>query len=483
MLPFRSFFVFCSLSLFACAEPEVSGSLALSPCRIDGIRGEVLCGAFDVPEDRAAPNARTLSLRVVKIPALRSRPDPSPLFLFAGGPGQAATTLGPLVQLAFSKVRAERDIILVDQRGTGGSNPLSCQLIDGSLASILRTSWPVEEVRDCAKKLNADLRFYTTFDAIQDLDELRAALGYQTINLWGGSYGTRVALTYLQKYPERVRTAIVDGVAPYQNKLSLYMARDAQRALNKMFEDCKEEASCQKTFPALEEKFHTLLSSLRAAPIRGSHRHPRTTRSEDVVITADSVGALVRSALYIPEYTSLLPLVITRAAEGDFAPLLALGVASAQWSTETMSLGQTLSVLCAEDLPRITPEEVARETKDTFLGDSVFASWSGLCAAWTRAPLPPDFREEVVSSAPVLILSGELDPVTPPSWGEVAAKGLSNHLHVIVPGASHGVSHQSCVPELIASFLEKASVDGLDASCVKENQRLPFFLSDAGPNP
>ena len=478
MLPFR---YLCVLFL-GCAS-QAAPSLAFSPCRIDGLRGEVLCGDITVPEDRATPSARTLSLRIVKIPALRADPSPDPLFLFAGGPGQAATTLGPLVKLAFDKVRADRDIILVDQRGTGGSNPLSCNLFDGSLASVLRTSWPEDEIRACAAKLPADLRFYTTFEAVRDLDDIRAALGYETINLWGGSYGTRVALTYLQRYPERTRAAILDGVAPFQNKLPLYMARDAQLALSSMYKACAAETSCREAFPELEAKLQQVLTALRAAPVRGTYRHPRTANPEEVTISADAFGAIIRAALYIPQYTSLLPLTITRASEGDFAPLLALGVASSQWSAETMSFGQTLSVLCAEDLSRIKPEEVAPATDGTFLGASVFASWSGLCAAWPRAPLPKDFHEEVRSTAPVLILSGELDPVTPPSWGEVVAEGLTKHLQVIVPGAGHGVSHLGCVPKLIESFIESAATEGLDSSCVKEHQRLPFFLTNTGPLP
>jgi pimeloyl-ACP methyl ester carboxylesterase len=176
------------------------------------------------------------------------------------------------------------------------------------------------------KKLDADLRFYTTFDAIQDLDEIRAALGFDKINLWGGSYGTRFALTYMQKYPTHVRSAILDGVAPYANKLSLYMAHDAQRALSMMFDACQRDAACRGAFPDLEVALSRVLSSLRDAPVRSTYRHPRTGNKEEVLITADAFGALLRSALYIPEYTSLLPSVISHAAEGDFSPLLALGV-------------------------------------------------------------------------------------------------------------------------------------------------------------
>jgi pimeloyl-ACP methyl ester carboxylesterase len=479
MLPFR---YFCVLFL-GCASQAAPTSINFSPCQVKGLRGEVLCGAYEVPEDRSTPSARTLSLHIVKLPALRADPAPDPLFLFAGGPGQAATILGPLVTMVFDKVRADRDIILVDQRGTGASNPLSCEFFDDSLASILRTSWSDGEVRACAAKLNADLRFYTTFEAVRDLDEIRAALGYETINLWGISYGTRVALTYLQQYPERARTATLDGVAPLQNKLPLYMARDAQQALSAMFQACAAEPSCQEAFPGLEGKLQQVMTTLRAAPVRATYRHPRTANPEEVTISADAVGAIIRSALYVPEYTSLLPLTIKHASEGDFAPLLALGVMSSNWSAETMSIGQTLSVLCTEDLSRIKPEEVAPATENTFLGTSMFAFWSGLCAVWPKAQLPKDFHEEVKSTVPVLMLSGELDPVTPPSWGEVVAEYLTKHLHVIVPGASHGVSHKGCVPKLIKSFIDSAATDGLDISCVKENQRLPFFLTNAGPLP
>lgn len=440
-------------------------ALALSPCHVEGIPEEVLCGTHRVFEDRAAQRGRAIDLKVAVIPALRREGADDPLFLLAGGPGQGATKYGPLIPAAFREVRKSRDIVLVDLRGTGGSNPLACDLGDP-----LR----IEEfdAGPCLKKLKGDPRLYTTEPAMDDLDDVRAALGYEKINLWGGSYGTRAALVYARRHPDRVRSVVLDGAAPFEISLPLHNAWGAQRALDRLLADCAAERECRSAYPRLREELDEVLSSL---PVRASLRHPRTGKPIETTITRGGFGSGLRGMLYTPAHASLVPWVIHSARQGDFAPFATLSLETAAWSTETMSLGLTLSVLCSEDVNRIRDESAVR---GTFLGNFEIQAWRRMCASWPRGPMPAIDGPPL--SMPALILSGDLDPVTPPRWGEVMKSHFSKAMHVVVPGAAHNTSTTGCVPDLIARFLDQKPID---ASCVRKIRRPPFVIDPSGTAP
>lgn len=455
---------------------SLSGALALAamplaPCHIEGFSEEVLCGTHRVFEDRAAGTGRTIDLKVAVVPALRREGAPDPLFILAGGPGQGATKYGPLIPAAFREVRKTRDVVLVDLRGTGGSNPLGCELGD-----------PLEMIEggdidavSCLRKLKGDPRLYTTEPAMDDLDEVRAALGYEWINLWGGSYGTRAALVYARRHPERVRTVVLDGAAPFEIALPLHNARGAQRALDRLVADCAAEPACRGAYPRLREEIAEVLAGL---PVRTSLRHPRTGRPVEMTVTRGGFASGLRGMLYTPAHASLLPWVIRSARQGDFAPFATLSLETAAWSTETMSLGLTLSVLCSEDVHRIRDDEAEREVRGTFLGDFEIEAWRRMCERWPRGPVPsmdgPPLR------VPALILSGNLDPVTPPRWGEAMKKHFPGALHVVVPGTAHNTSMTGCVPDLIARFIEQQEID---TSCVRKIRRPPFVIDPSGTAP
>lgn len=446
-------------------------AMSLSPCHIEGFSEEVLCGSHRVFEDRAARSGRTIDLKVAVVPALRRESADDPLFVLAGGPGQGATEYGRLIPLAFREIRKTRDVVLVDLRGTGGSNPLDCDLDD-----------PLDLLEDgafdasaCLRKLKGDPRFYTTAPAMDDLDEVRAALGYEKINLWGGSYGTRAALVYAQRHPERVRTVVLDGAAPFEIALPLYNAWGAQRALDRLVAECAAEPACRSAYPRLREELDEVVSQL---PVRASLRHPQTGRPVEITVSRGGFASGLRGMLYTPAHASLLPWVVRSAHRGDFSPFAALSLETAAWSTETMSLGLTLSVLCSEDVPRIRDGEAERAVRGTFLGDFEIETWRRMCAPWPRGPLP--VVDDRPARVPVLILSGELDPVTPPRWGEVMKRHFPGALHVVVPGAAHNTSMSGCVPDLIARFLERETID---ASCVRKIRRPPFVIDPSGTAP
>ena len=463
---------------------ETSGpSIDLTPCRLPGLDAEAQCGTLTVPVDRARPDGPTIDLNLALVRALKTHASPDPVFILAGGPGQSATEVGPQIVRALRKVRRERDFVLVDQRGTGKSSPMLCS--DEDDAEDLRqmfgeSQYAPVDLYTCLGEVEADPRYFTTDIAMDDLDAVREALGYETINLWGASYGTRAALVYMRRHPDRVRSAVLDSVAPPQNILPLYMARDGQRALDLLVKHCEEDEHCREAYPDLGADLDALLRRLRTDPQKVVVHHPRSGEPVTITVHGDVVAGMLRGLLYSAEMSSLVPHLVCEGLDGNFDPLVGTGVAFSQ--STNLAFGMMLSVLCAEDVSRISDQELERENGGTFLGDTTSQVFLDACRVWPHADsgAAPD---PVSSDAPVLLLSGELDPVTPPSWGDVAAETLPNSRHVVVPGLGHGVSSIGCVPDLIRQFIDTADPSGLEPDCVERHARPPFFLDFAGPQP
>ncbi len=467
-----------------CGTTQSQRSLdRLQPCTSSEGPTDALCGTIDVFENRHTAIGRQISLWVVVLPSLASVPSEDPLFFLAGGPGQGAADLASQVRVVFRQVQRTRDIVLVDQRGTGKSNPLNCRSSANSLRELTEGSEvALARLRRCLEGYNADVRLYTTDTAMDDLDDVRAFLGYERINLYGGSYGTRAALVYLRQHGEHVRSIVLDGVAPTDMRLPLFTARDAQLALDKALADCETEPACRQTFPGMASRIRALIASLEQQPRRVRIVHPRTGIAEDVSVDARLVASVLFSALYSPLTASVVPALVDRAEQDDFQGLFALALAGED-SGENMSIGMQLSVLCSEDASRVSPEELAKETAASVFGSHLIGSQLDACAMWPKGSLPPDYYTPVVSDVPVLLLSGEVDPVTPPGWGTTVVKHLSRGKHIIVPSTGHGVVSTPCGNRLVRDFIERGSVDGLDTTCVENVRRPPFFVTPAGPDP
>ena len=467
------------LLLAACHRTPESAIDRLHPCKIDEGPTDAFCGQHDVFENPAARSGRQISLKIVIAPALRRDPRPDPLFIFEGGPGGGAATLAEYHIPVFHRFQVDRDIVFIDQRGTGGSNPLNCEPEDRNEEDLSHAdNYPVERLRTCLAKLKADPRLYTTAIAMDDIDEVRQYLGYGAINLWGGSYGTRAALVYLKRHEASVRSVILDAVAPPDMRLPLFMARDSQRALDLMLDACAKDAACHGQFPHLRESVSIMFTRAAARP-HISFTHPRTGKPAEITLSQRLVASIIFTALYDPTITSLLPRLITDAAAGNYQGLLALAF-SRDLPKGAMSEGMFLSVVCAEDMPRIHADEVAAESKGTFLGTAFFDTRMKPCEFWPTGAVADDYYQPVVSDKSVLILSGENDPVTPPVWGAEVARSLQNSVHLIVPGAGHGSTPYGCVPKLIGAFLDHASVRNLDTGCVQAVRRPPFFTNYTG---
>ena len=462
----------------------------LEDCRLDGVSVPARCGSLTVHEDRAASDGRTIDLKIVVIPAVSDNPEPDPLFFLAGGPGQAATEVAGVMLPLLADVRRNRDLVFVDQRGTGGSGRMTCAFFESDVdeqqlgESLQVDTLPLDDLRECLAEVEtvADPRLYTTPVAMDDLDDVRAALGYETINLYGGSYGTRAGLVYMRRHPERVRTAVLDGLAPVSMRLPSNVNADAHRALDRLFADCAADAGCNEAFPDLAQTFGRVIANLEANPQQLDATHPRTGEPFGLTLTAAGFAGGLRGVLYSPTLASLVPWTVARAAEGDLAPYLAQ-IAPLVDSGEAIDMGMFLSVLCAEDVSQLADGDAERLAADGVLGRLLIEVTTGACTVWPAADLPADYFEPVRSDTPALLLSGGLDPVTPPRWGEEVLSGLSNARHVVAPGAGHGVIARGCADDIVAEFIETGSHADLDVSCLERIRRPPFLLSAAGTDP
>jgi len=470
------------------AAPAAGATLALEDCRLDAGPGlatvKARCGTLERPENPDDPDGRRIGLRVAVVPALSVEPAADPVVPLAGGPGQAATDFYVAYRGAFEALRRERPILLVDQRGTGDSARLTCPESEDMLEEVPEPEEIGPLVNQCLDGLEADPRYYTTSVAVRDLEAVREALGYPALNLYGISYGTRVAQHYLRRYPERTRSVVLDGVIPAGEVLGPDIALFAQAAVEAIFDRCAESEACADRFPEVESEFAALLERLAASPEEVTLNHPVTGEAAERRFSNQELAGAVRLLAYAPASAALLPHLIHEGARGNLSPLTAQIMMIEASMVESLAIGMHHSVVCAEDMPFVTDADIDREALEaTFMGEQQIDMLREICRHWPRGPIDPDFREPLDTEVPVLLLSGEFDPVTPPAWGDRAAAQYDNARHVVGPGQGHGLLPHGCTPRLVADFIAAASADNLDADCVSRLGPMPFFLDFNGPRP
>jgi len=478
-------FLFVAIGLIltlqaAIALRQNSAKVVLKDCRVQGIESNAKCGTLDVYENRATKSGRMITLNIVVLPATGSQREPDPLVYFAGGPGASATEDAPGIAQAFAKIRERRDLLFVDQRGTGKSHPLDCEFYNpADLQSYLGYFFPLDDVRKCRTKLEAesDLKLHTTTIAMDDMDEVRAALGYDKLNLFGGSYGTRAALTYLKRHPQHVRTTTLHGVSPTDHYMPADFPLQTERALQGVLAECAADEACNKAFPNVKDEAKAVLAQLIKAPVEVEIQKPNSPEHVKLKLSRDLAAEAIRYMLYAPIPAGRIPLILHLAAQGNYTPLT---YAALQYRTNlvrTGSNGMYLSVTCAEDLPWIKPGEGERMAAGTFLGDYRLRQQREACTLWPRGDVERDYQQPVRSDLPVLILTGQWDPVTPPSNAERVAKTLTNSLNIVVPSGAHGLDGLEgidCVDNIVMQFIERGTSKGIDTSCVKSIHRKAF---------
>lgn len=468
------------------APPRMYGRIAFTPCTLAPQFGaasvEAQCGSYEVAEDPARPDGRRITLNIAWIaPDEDAEVAPDPVFLLAGGPGQSATEVYPQLAPAFREVLRHRNVVLLDQRGTGKSNPLKCEggedlPFDAGLEAVRAET---ARCRDTLSK-SADLRFYTTTDAVRDLDEVREALGVAQLNLLGVSYGTRVAQQYAMRHPDSTRALVLDSVAPNTLILGNEFAANLEHALDLQFDRCEQSPQCVEAVGHPRAQLDALMARLRSEPPMVRYRDAATGESKEEPLTADAVAGVMRMYAYMPLMSSVLPLQLHEAAQGRYDGLMALARMLGDSVAGQMAMGMQLSVVCSEDAFGLQADPAQ---EGTLLGNQFSDFIGAQCELWPRGGMPDDFHEPLRSDVPAIVLQGELDPVTPPRYGEEVVETLPNARLFVLRGQGHNVVGAGCMPKLVAQFLDTTDAAALDGECLDDLGYVPPFTSFNGWEP
>ncbi|MDX1405929.1 MAG: alpha/beta hydrolase [Woeseiaceae bacterium] len=468
-------------------QAEPGPSLELEDCRIRAGRGfpgiKARCGTLERPENPDDPDSARLSLFVAVVPALSLEPEADPFVPIAGGPGQGSTEFYASYSQAFERVRRHRDIVLLDQRGTGQSAPMECDTDDEIIVGEFSREVTIEETEKCLDALPHDPRYFTTSVAVRDLEALREALGAPQFNLYGISYGSRVAQHFLRRYPQSTRSVVLDGVVPPQIALGPAIAIEAQNALELIFERCAQSDECASAFPDLRDNFQRLRDSLDEFPVLVSLPDPLSGRLQELELGRVELAAALRLLSYHPSSVAVMPLIINEAIEGNFLPLASQFLMISQNIADTLNIGMHNAVVCTEDAPYFADENVSRDALDaTYIGPLQLDALAAICSVWPAGVIDDDFKTPVSSDVPVLLLSGEADPITPPRYAELAAVEFTNARLLTGQQQGHGQAPRGCVPRIIADFVATADVHELDVDCLDLLYAMPFFLDFSGPS-
>ena len=482
--------VLCSslAASFLPVRPAAAGPLELHECRLEHpLRLTSIaarCGVLKVPEDRTRLGGADIDLSIAIVPALNRRSAAPPLFLLAGGPGQGAAAMYLGYAAAFGRVNRSRDIVLVDQRGTGKSAPLHCDYPDdwqppSDLMPALR-----QATLACLKKYGDRVRFYTSSAAVADLDAVREALKVAAIDLYAVSYGTRVAQLYMRRYPASVHAVILDGVTFPEQAIGPDTPLDGERALDLIVTRCGESPDCSTAYPGFRHDLDSLRRQFAAQKSTITIDDPNSGMPLTIEFNRSVLNASLRFLSYNAAQASLLPALVHRAAQGAVAPLAAQTIMTARQVDYQLASGMQNSVICSEDVPYFEAANVDRGAiSRTYQGADQLDALLEICKLWPHGPVDADLHSPLHSDIPTLLLSGEADPVTPPADAERAARGLTHHRHLILAGEGHGQVATGCVPKLMAEFLDTAAPEKLDASCLERHRPAPFFVNMTGPAP
>jgi pimeloyl-ACP methyl ester carboxylesterase len=454
--------------------------VALANCHIDGVPGEARCGTHRVWENRDAKSGRQIDLSIIVLEALEPDKLPDPYFMLAGGPGDAPSFNARFFSQAFRDVRRKRDVVLVDLRGTGKSAPLFCPELGqpGSDGIFDANLLSVAAVRACRARLEkvADLRLYTTEIAVDDLDEVRQALGYGPINLYGTSYGSRVAQVYMRRHPSSIRAVTMKGIVPPSMAMPEDHAKAGDNAWRSVVERCKKDAACAGMYPIVDVEFRELLKRLEENPVMtllASAQRP----AAKITVSRGLFAEAFRNVLYTPEGSAQAPKLVHQLVNGDDRGIVETALAGRNLlGGDRLSAGFFLSVTCTEDIPFLS-KDADGMTAGTFGGNYRLVQQRAACAEWPRGSVSAAHRQPVKSDIPTLLLSGEFDPVTPPAGGEEVARHLSRRRHVVIRNNGHPIGNaEACIGRMIGQFLDRAAVDGVDVSCAAAVPAVPFVI-------
>lgn len=470
----------CGCWLGSAAAPPNRDAGTLVDERCDArVPDPARCARLFVFENRQTRSGRIIPLRIVVLRATGSQRAPDPVFFLAGGPGQAATHMVGGYARGFQGLRVARDLVFVDQRGTGESNALTCSFYGppNDPQSYFDQFLPPEKVRACRERLEAtaDLTQYTTMRSVEDLEEVRVALGYDRINLVGGSYGTRLAMEYVRRYEPRVRTVILDGPVSPASHVPEDFGQRAQHALDLLMHECDSTEACRAAFPGIRQKAGAIFERLKQAPARATIAHRSGGRAAEVRLTRENVAEAIRYMTYSAADAAKVPLYLEQAYDGDYSPIARFLL---EWRAEGTFDGLYLSITCTEDVPFVAPGAEQRDER-SYLGGYRIREQRAACDEWPRGDVPDWVGRPVASRVPVLLISGQLDPVTAPAEAAAIARTLPAARHITIPFGAHshgGLSGIGCLTVLRERFITLGNAERLETGCVSEIAR-PGFIS------
>ncbi len=474
--------------LAALLIPAPALALELEDCRISAGPGfpgiKARCGTMARPENPDDPASGEITLRVAVVSALNLNPATDPIVPLAGGPGQGAVEFYSAYAAAFEPARRNRDILLVDQRGTGESSRMDCPVDDEILAGEYSIEETIRFTNDCLEQLPHDPAWFTTSVAVRDLEAVREALGYSALNLYGVSYGTRIAQHFARRYPGSTRTVVLDGVVPPQLALGPEIATESQRAVDNILARCAADADCNERFPGIEASFASVVERLRAEPQQISVPHPSTGRPEDLRFGANEFAGAIRLMAYSPSSIALLPLLVHEAANENFVPLASQYLMTMIAITDSLALGMHNSIMCNEDVPFYDKATIDYEALEaSYMSTMQVEALEAMCSVWPEGPVDEAFKVALETDIPILLLSGDADPITPPRYADLAMVDLENARHLVGRHQGHGQLGVGCTRRIVASFIDTASLDNLETGCLERSFVMPFFLDFSGPAP
>ena len=447
--------------------------LTLENCHLKGIKSQVQCGTLRVPENYSLPDGEQITVNFAVLPAIDNSKNKTPLMFLAGGPGQASVELAAHIFTTFAEIKKSHDIILVDQRGTGKSHALECdENTVKSVYEIIPEDFSAQEIKDCIAQFKGDLSQYNSENAIRDFDAVRNALGHEKINIYGGSYGTRAGLVYMRMFPDSLKSVVLDSVGPIEVPIGTF-GQSSARSFHLLLESCMQDDNCKAAYPNLASEFKAVISRLEQAPVKIDISHPRLGSKTDFVLSRSKFISNLRMQLYAMQTRTLVPLIIHQAFLGNYQPLIGL-IAMSEGGLG-MYVGLTLNIVCNEDLPKITTEMFTADADNSFGGNDSHNAWLQACPLWPKYSVDEAFYNSVTTNIPTLILSGNLDPVTPPSNGEKSAATLPNSHHIISKNSAHIVASTPCGIDIVNEFLETLDPKGLDESCLAELKSETFM--------
>jgi pimeloyl-ACP methyl ester carboxylesterase len=444
----------------------------LKKCNSSDLDSTILCGTFSVFENRQTNSGQKIDLNIIVIPAIHKSHSKSPIFCFDGGPGVAATSGASFYADSINYYRVEHDIVLIDVRGTGDSNPLHCRQLQFKvgLEEQFTEMYPIQDVKDCYDSLSklADLTQYTTTNMAIDIEEIRKWLGYKKVNLFGLSFGGRLAQVYMKMFSTSVESCVLWSPATTSSRMPLFHAQYAQASLNKLFEDCKYDSLCDLTFPNGKAEFKDLMERGKRKPFEYKFKS-QNGEIKEVTIPWYSFHTKIRSLMYKPIGLRQVPFIVHQSYLGNWQPFISLFPSESSYD-DFIAMGLYLCVTCTEDVPYITKQEGDSLSKGTFMEDYRIQQQKNACSNWTKGIVPDNFFEPVTSDIPTLVMSGYFDPVTPPSMAEQIVQALPNGYLITIPTMSHmfdGLSNPECFDKMVVDFFNKSDTSP-DSECIKQ---------------